>query len=134
MEIDLEWSNHFLIGVDEIDAQHKRLLTIMKNVFALKNQPLSSLKLQMALEELKQYARFHFQCEEMLMEIYSYPECGAQKEEHKEIYSKLESKIEMAETGNDISLLLYFLVEWFVGHTRDADRMMGKHICESRNG
>ena len=133
MEIDFEWTEHYLIGVDEIDVQHKRLLLIMKSAFALKDQDLMSAPLNKILMELEKYAKFHFKSEEMLMKMYSYPEYEEQKAEHKKIYSELKKGISLVKTENDISGLLYLLVEWFVGHTRDKDRHMGSYINSARS-
>ncbi|MBU0483466.1 MAG: hemerythrin family protein [Proteobacteria bacterium] len=133
MEIDLEWNDHYLIGVEEIDVQHKMLLKIMRQVFSLKDQEASSPELKKTLRELKKYAQFHFKSEEMLMELYSYPKYEDQKTEHKLINAKLKTMMEQVKTENDISELLYFLIEWFVGHTRDKDRIMGIFINKNRS-
>lgn len=132
VEIDLEWTEHYQIGVEEIDAQHKRLLKIMQSAFALKDQDLSAPPLQKNLRELEKYAKFHFKSEEMLMKIYSYPGYEEQKAEHKKIMADLKARISQVTTENDISSLLYFLIEWFVGHTREQDRIMGAFINEAR--
>ncbi|MBU0676340.1 MAG: hemerythrin family protein [Proteobacteria bacterium] len=134
MELDLQWSDHYLVGVDEIDAQHIRLLQIMRNVFELREAESTSPALIKILYELKKYAKFHFKSEEMLMELYEYPDYEEQRAEHQKIYSELKSKLKALKSENDISDLLYFVVHWFVGHTRDHDRAMGRFISESRLG
>lgn len=133
MEIDLAWSDHYLIGVDEVDVQHKRLLLVMQRVFALKEQDLAAPDLLAALDELKRYADFHLKSEELLMKVYGYPGYDAQHQEHEEIYAELTHRIKRAGSGNDLSELLYFLIEWFVGHTRGKDREMGRYIAAMRN-
>lgn len=132
MEIDFEWSDHYLIGVEEIDVQHKRLILIMKGIFQLKDHGLSSLLLKKKLQELERYAEFHFKCEEQLMKVYSYPECEEQKAEHKEIFAQLRNHISQVNSENDISELLFFFIKWLVDHTRKGDRIMGKYINERR--
>lgn len=133
MEFELDWRDSYLIGVDEIDAQNRRLLQIMAGVFALKELARAAPELQAVLEELHRYADFHLKSEELLMKVYDYPGYDAQHREHVEIYAKLTSKLTAARSGNDLSELLYFLIEWFVGHTRGMDRELGQYISSLRN-
>ena len=67
----MDWSEEFSVGIPEIDAQHKVLLDIL-NALNRAGQDSRSVRrtrnlLWDKLEELNEYAAFHFMTEEKLM-------------------------------------------------------------------
>ena len=89
MEVDFDWHDEYSIGVDEIDAQHKRFLKLIKGTYELKDKTSEHEEVRKLLHELMRYALFHFNSEEFLMKTYLYPKYMEQKIQHDKIIKEL---------------------------------------------
>ena len=67
----MEWKDSYSVGVDALDADHMRLIAIINKVDEADRAGKS---VQWALEELRNYAEFHFKAEEARMKAASYPD------------------------------------------------------------
>ncbi|MBU2578208.1 bacteriohemerythrin [Patescibacteria group bacterium] len=133
MTVDFEWQDDYLIGVDEIDCQHKRFLKLIKSIYERKRNAADEKEVTDLLDEIKKYAHFHFSSEELLMTMYLYPKHNEQKEDHDKIKLKLNKKIDnlKAHKGELIDLL-HFLMKWFIDHTTCLDKDLGEYINKHR--
>lgn len=131
--MNFEWRDEYSVGVDEIDAQHKRFISIMKEAYALGNVSQQDPAVIKVVDELTKYAQFHLQSEEQLMQLYFYPKYVDQKKEHHRILKELESRLAVIRKNNEgLAALLLFLIKWFVNHTTYEDRIMGEYINNAR--
>ena len=76
----IEWQDSFSVGVEKLDADHKRLFDIINRVDAAEKAGKS---VQWVLEELRNYAEVHFRGEEELMKAADYPEIEEHMRQHK---------------------------------------------------
>ena len=85
----MKWNNSFALGIEEIDAQHKkifeRLLAIENAV--TKRDPWHILRFQ--LDELAAYMKFHLAVEEAMLEIIRYPARSEHRESHARILEQV---------------------------------------------
>jgi hemerythrin len=123
--MNLVWSDNYNIGVEEIDAQHRRFLSLMEKLYQSKDDALD----KSILKELVRYAEFHFSSEEKMMQIYNYDKI----QDHQELHEKLMT--ELLSYSNPIGSeeldkfkLLKFLIKWFLDHTTREDKDFGRFI------
>ena len=66
----VEWKNDYCIGVEEIDVQHRKLLSIVNEFYdvAVGHPADYPIKVGRCLKKLTDYTHYHFEAEEMLME------------------------------------------------------------------
>lgn len=129
MTVDYEWHDDYLIGIEEIDAQHKRFLKLIKSTYDLKHANIKDKDVFKLLDELTKYAFFHFDSEESFMKVYSYPKLHIQIEEHTKIKKELQEKVDRIKKQEaDLIELLFFLMKWFVDHTSYIDKDLGKYM------
>ena len=76
----MKWRDEYLIGIDKIDEQHKRLFEISEVLD--KTNEINEVK--DILLYLKEYMEFHFVTEESLMEKYKYEGLEEHKQLHKD--------------------------------------------------
>ena len=76
----IEWQDSFSVGVEKLDADHKRLFDIINRVDVAEKAGKS---VQWVLEELRNYAEYHFRGEEELMKAADYPEIEEHMRQHK---------------------------------------------------
>ena len=69
----LNWSDDYLIGIDEVDSQHKEFFTIVHRLHEECLLCEGENVIPEALEFLRNYAIRHFKAEQTLMEEHQYP-------------------------------------------------------------
>ena len=127
---DIAWGKILSIGVDEIDEDHRKLISIFNTLnHSLANKE-SRDYLVAVLEELINCTVWHFSHEERLMLKYGYDKM----EEHKEIHGDLiasakdlQQKILQADKpiGDEE---VEFLEHWLTGHIFSDDMKLGDYL------
>ena len=120
-----------LIGVTEIDNEHRRLFELIGEVDAAVKADSDSVSTALALlNELKQYAVNHFAHEEAYMEKINDPELIRQKKEHLAFIEKVNSyrlsDVTDASAKDMILELLEYLSKWLMGHILGSDLLIGQ--------
>ena len=125
------FTNDCLIGVSEIDDEHKKLFELITSIdTAIKSNDNPVANAMMLINELKQYAVSHFAHEEAYMERINAPELARQKKEHAAFIEKVNSYSYTDVTDESaktiILELLEFLSKWLMGHILGSDILIGQ--------
>lgn len=125
------FTNDCLIGINEIDAEHKKLFELIANTDAiLKQEEGSVANAVLLINELKHYAKSHFSHEEAYMESIADPELPRQKKEHSAFIAKIDNysfSDVTNESAKEIMLeLLEYLSKWLMGHILGSDILIGQ--------
>lgn len=128
----VEWDDAYCIGVDEIDMQHRKLLSIINEFYDVTTgHPADySLKVGRCLKKLADYTHDHFLSEEILMESYQFPGYSKHKEEHENFIAQLATKVPQIASGNQVKgqELYQFLLDWIVNHIAYSDRLWADFV------
>ncbi|MGK0469085.1 bacteriohemerythrin [Clostridium sp.] len=126
----LIWNDSCSIGMDIIDAQHKHLFEIGNKAYALLKNGLQTDKyddIGLIVEDLRNYTKYHFKCEEDYMIKIKYPGYEEQKKEHDNFVKELD-KINMYNDDEDhqkyIEDLLHFVFAWILDHIVEKDKLI----------
>lgn len=126
----LKWKDDYLIGVESIDEQHKKLFEIAERAFELLNNDMyidKYDKIVDILSELKNYTIFHFKYEEDYMLSIGYKRFLSQKIEHDEFIKKINdidlSKVDSDQDGYILSIL-EFIINWTSEHIILKDKLI----------
>ena len=128
----IAWKDDFLVGIDEIDEQHKKLFAIANRAYELLNNDLYVDKydrIVSIIEELKDYTVFHFTFEEEYMMKIKYKKFFTQKIQHESFMKKInEINLNEIDSNQDKSLLelLDFINNWISNHILIMDKQIGK--------
>lgn len=124
----IEWRDEFLLGIEKIDEQHKRLFEIANDIYALlKNQLITDKydEIVRLVSELKDYTVFHFTYEQEYLQSIGYRKYFAHKVAHDDFIEKVNS-IDLDKVDNDqeqhLFEMLDFVVEWISKHILETDR------------
>ena len=125
------FTNDCLIGVSEIDDEHKKLFELIASIdTAIKSNDNPVANAMILINELKQYAVSHFAHEEAYMERINDPELARQKKEHSAFIEKVNSYSYADVTDESakaiILELLEFLSKWLMGHILGSDILIGQ--------
>lgn len=126
----IKWSDEYLIGIEELDKQHEKLFEIAGRAFDLfKNNVYTDKydRIIEILEELKEYAKYHFKAEEDYMISIGNRKIFSHKIEHVEFIKKVESvDLNKVDENQDKYLLsiLEFVINWTSDHILHKDKAM----------
>ena len=128
----IEWRDSLTIGVADIDAQHKQLLSHF-------NQLLKACETGKGVEELKKLLGFldgyvikHFNEEESLQRLRNYPGYEAHKKEHAAFIARLKVlKQEINTEGVALHHVIetnHLLLKWLLHHISTVDVQLGTFL------
>ncbi len=114
----IEWQDSYSVGVDKLDDDHKRLIDIIRRVDEAEK---SGRSVQWVLEELRNYAEYHFRAEEERMIAADYPDIDEQKQEHTAFVEWLESVERTYSLASDAHFYIAetvnnYLSDWLTHH------------------
>lgn len=122
------WKKEYEVGIEVVDSQHRQLFEIAGRAFdLLKNEYITDKYDAMVeiLQELKDYAVFHFTTEEHYLEEIGYKKLFSHKMEHqsfiREIHSIDLEELDLNQEEHMLSIL-QFVVDWIDRHILEKDR------------
>lgn len=138
------WNDNLMIGIDEIDEQHKAIVRLLNKLANNLTQE-EEVIVEDTFNELANYADFHFKCEEKIWNKYLKDETLIQchKDSHDSFLPKV---LELKEKNKDktfnetLEEILLFLIRWLAFHIVDEDKRLvliinslnkGKEISEA---
>jgi hemerythrin len=129
-KIMLIWKDEYSIGIELIDAQHKHLFEIGNDAYALLRDDFCVDKYDMiiqVLEDLRQYAKFHFQSEENYMMEMCSNQLPSQKIAHAEFIKKIygiDFKSIDDNQNEYLDEILKFIFNWILDHVLHKDKLI----------
>ena len=129
----IKWKEEYKIGVEHIDKQHQKLFEIAKEAYDLFKDEFRYDKFDriiQIIEELKDYALYHFKSEEEYMLSINYKGYVSQKEAHDSFIEKINSiDLDAIDEDQDQHILeiLDFIVGWISQHILGSDKLIGKN-------
>ncbi|MBT3204818.1 MAG: bacteriohemerythrin [Gammaproteobacteria bacterium] len=113
----------FLVGIDSIDDDHRKLMNIFERVNQLKESGVEQDVLKSILSELEDYTRYHFRREETVMKTCDYPDFYNHLQVHQLLIKQLvEKKRHLQQNSLTAQELATFLTSWLVDHIQTMDK------------
>ena len=129
---DIVWGDVLSIGVDEIDEDHKKLVSIFNTLNHAVKEGESAEYLAAVLEELINCTVWHFSHEERLMLKYGYRDMEEHKIEHRELIDDAK-KLQQEITESDTPVAekhIEYLERWLTEHILNMDMRLGSHLSQ----
>lgn len=126
----LIWKDEYSIGVDLIDAQHRHLFEIGNDAYKLLRDEFYIDKYDsiiQILEDLRQYAKFHFQSEENYMMSINSDQLPSQKIAHADFVKQIDDVDFRSIDENPkeyIDKILSFVFNWILEHVLLKDKLI----------
>jgi hemerythrin-like metal-binding protein len=117
------WDEKYSVKVPELDAQHKRLFDMLNAFCEAIAAKQTSEAMTKIIFGLVQYAEFHIQYEERLMERYRYTGLDAQRAAHAAFVQKMTSFQTRCAEGKPFltAEVASFANEWIADHILASD-------------
>lgn len=123
----IEWDDAYLLGVPEIDSQHKKLIAIANELYDVVTGDEGEYKAKMPeiLKKLTDYTQYHFSHEEKLQETIGYPGLAAHKNAHSFFIKEVEFQIKSLSAENKNSVLGFYnyIAGWVFNHIAKSDKV-----------
>lgn len=129
MDLRPTFDPRFLVGIDQVDHEHRRLFEIAGRVYdslAAGNEE-ATRAARTAVHELLDYTATHFASEERQMEAAGYPELDSHRNLHRNLLAQardMEMRAEIGERQMPFELNR-FICNWLVDHIQDHDKRFG---------
>ena len=129
-----QFTDDCLIGIEQIDEEHKKLFTLLNNAGTLLANDFSNdryQELKEIIEELDRYADQHFTHEEAYMVQIRDPEIIRQRAQHSYFREKIRdfeftNINDIADQQIVLTELVNFLAKWLYRHILGSDVLIGK--------
>ena len=122
------WDDCLLTGLQPIDQHHRHLVDLLNKTYDAFVDRSPESDVGTVLEELIDYATYHFAQEERMMAETGYPERADHMKEHERFASRVgEIQRDFVKGSAPISLeVISFLKNWLINHISDTDSRFGK--------
>jgi hemerythrin len=122
----VEWNDRFVLGVPQIDRQHRELVNLANNLFAncRAGREEASDSFKRTLRAAASFVRKHFGEEERIMRRAGYPLWRRHRAEHKRFMKELLRQNQAYSDGkaNVPHSFARFLKEWILSHIAVKDK------------
>ncbi len=123
----IEWDDTFIVGVEEIDEQHKRWIEIINELHdSIMGRDISTKTTSRILGEMIDYANFHFAFEEDYMEKINYADLKKHHYQHDFFRKNLVAKLQEQQAGGLLrnSDVMRILMSWLQKHILEEDKKL----------
>lgn len=128
----IEWNDSYILGIPEIDAQHKKLLAIANELYNTATGSEQSFRLDMAkvLKRLTDYTVYHFTAEESFMRSFGYAEADGHKALHDGFVAEISSQIQKLGSGRREDALRFYvyIANWVLSHIAKSDKLWSDFV------
>ena len=124
----MEWNEEFLVGIPEVDAQHRGLLWIASRVLQRASEGSTASGLSSTIGSLARSFIVHFGLEESLMQQHRYPEFREHCLEHRQFLEKLKALYQQSKNEPVSAEMITFVTQWLYGHILAFDKDMASFL------
>ena len=129
------WREDYAVGNELIDADHRYLFCLVNTVELAVRHPDAGETLEMALDQLLEYARFHFAREERIQYAAGYPDYLRHKRAHQQLLASLKEicrdirATDQPGSREAHQLRLHDLLrQWLMDHVLHEDAKLKPHL------
>lgn len=131
----IEWNDEYLLGVPEIDRQHKKLIAIANELYDVVTGDESALKEKMPsiLKELTDYTEYHFSNEEELQKKIGYVGLSTHKAAHEFFIKEVGFQIQKLSADSKGGVLGFYkyIAGWVLNHIAKADKIWANFMKQN---
>jgi hemerythrin-like metal-binding protein len=127
----IKWDESIAMGIDEIDVQHKQLVTAVNELFDAMKIGKAKDAIDDVLKKIVHYTKEHFATEEKYFDQFGYLETEQHKKEHNDFIKEVNDFVKSlnegkpTRSGSEVAItvdLWKFLKSWLEKHVTDTDR------------
>jgi len=129
------WNDTLIIGVTQIDKEHKKLFTAVDRLLGALKRGEGREKTAQMLNYAVTYTKEHFRDEENLQERFAYPGINAHKRQHAQFILQANELVkDFGTAGPNVALTIKInkaMVDWLINHINTEDKKFGEHMTKA---
>lgn len=125
------WNARYELGIEVLDTQHRRLFDLIREVQVVADEEGSGPTFFSALQEFLDFAQFHFETEEKLMEEHDFSTAGLHRQAHDRLLQDLRDfsrRVSQGRASAARGAAGDFLRKWLTEHVSHGDAMLARHL------
>jgi hemerythrin-like metal-binding protein len=129
------WSDDFLIGIEELDYEHRCLIEDINKLHRELLEHVDMDRIEDTLGRIHARMQAHFALEEHVMVSHEYPHYPEHKVEHERLldeYTELMTKFERDPNVGDRVAIEDILRQWIVDHILTSDKKMSLMVISGK--
>ena len=131
----IEWDDAYLLGVPEIDQQHKKLIAIANELYDVVSGSEGDYKEKMPaiLKKLTDYTQYHFTSEEELQKKIGYIGLATHKSAHDFFIKEVNFQIQKLSADSKVNVLSFYnyIAGWVFSHIAKADKLWANFMQQN---
>lgn len=128
----VNWSDDYLLGIPEIDLQHKKLIEIANELYDISIESPEKYKTQMMelIKKLVDYTVYHFSNEENMLVKYNYAGADIHKTAHDGFIKEVKYNLDkLDESDYEAGVRFYsYIANWVLMHIAKADKIWARFV------
>lgn len=130
----IQWTDALSVGHDEIDDDHKQFINILNELHDRIEAGYERDRIQASFTRLVEYAHYHFNHEEQIMEAVCYADMDIHKLQHRELTDNATELHEAYKQGDDsvLEIVIPFVRNWLTNHVMQDDKTFGEALSETQ--
>lgn len=131
---DISWSDEFLIGIEELDFEHRGLVDDINKLHRELLGQVDRERIEDTLGMIHSRMQAHFALEERVMQANGYVHYAEHKAEHERLldeYAEYMTTLERDPTPGERTSIESVLREWIIDHILAYDKKMSQMIASS---
>ena len=126
------WENKYLVGIDQIDTQHKQLFDLTNKLYdacLLGDKELQEI-FKTAMGHMVEYVHFHFSAEMEFLRKIKYPDIHNHKLQHDELIKNILSAANDFKEGKTFvpNHFVRMLKDWIISHIAVYDKEYALYV------
>ena len=120
-----DWKDEYSVGIAQIDTQHKKLVSLLNDLYGAMKEGKGNEILDQVLKGLVDYTKTHFATEENLMKMHKFPGYEDHKKKHEAMAGHvlgLYEKLKQDKKFNTLEIANY-LKDWLKNHILGTDKL-----------
>jgi hemerythrin len=130
----VEWDDRYLIGIQLIDDQHKKLIDLTNKLYAgcLAGDEDAQAYFMETVHGTVDYVKYHFTAEEKILEKVKYPALAEHKKSHEGFVKQIFDDVKNFESGKKFvpNVFVRYLKDWILTHIAVEDKQYAKYIID----
>jgi hemerythrin len=125
-----KWDDSLIFNIEKIDQQHKQFIKAVTKLEKAMLKGESKTVMSDIFRELTIFLTDHFQAEEKIFELITYPEAESHKEAHRGFIQKVntfKNDFEDEKIGLAVEIM-NFMSDWVENHIKNVDRKYAELI------
>ncbi len=125
----IQWTDDLSVQIDSVDRQHKKLVTIINDLYDSMQVGKANDLMRKILADLAAYTVEHFSYEERLFRQHAYLGAASHQNSHGLLVGQLKELQEKVDRGSPVSITAFsFLKRWLTEHIMKEDRQYSEFL------